>query len=230
MSAEDSGDKKKAYEESVPPKVKKESSASHQTDPKGVQEQQSPELPGSLQWQEPLALLADLAADQSLALAQQRLTPSETLTETSRILANWGSEQSNIPSTSGWTLSHPYSSDPIEGDIIDPDLLQKFAEFDEAAFEVASSVGSLSIDGASPPDTAPLSKYSRPDYLPETISSSSEYYTSSSSSKHSDLNLAYICHFLGTIVSYIHITCFCRAFSINIKWHPKPFPNLTYQD
>ena len=131
----------------------------------------------SRQWPEPLSLLADIAADKSLELQQQRPTStSETLAETSRVLATLSSEDRQ--GTSGLALSHPGQ---IEGEISESDLYQKLAEFDEAAFEIASSAGSLSIAGDSPPAEEPFDKYRREEYVPYTISSSS-YYSSSSSS------------------------------------------------
>ena len=129
------------------------------------------------QWQEPLSILADIAADKSLELQQRRPTitsTSETLAEASRILAT----SEDQPGTSGLALSHPGQ---IEGEISESDLYQKLAEYDEAAFEIASSAGSLSIAGDSSPAEEPFDNYRREEYIPETISSSSFYSSSSSS-------------------------------------------------
>lgn len=147
------------------------------------------ELAGSQQWQQgPLFFLADIATGNSLNLAQQRQSTAETLAETSHALAALRSQEP-LPSTSCFTLSHPISTEFIEGEISDTDLLQKLAEFDEAEFEISSSVGSLSLEGGSTPNEEPFSKYSRTEYLPETISSS-EFYSSSSSSNCSIHKLA----------------------------------------
>ena len=141
------------------------------------QERKQAEPQASQQWREPLSLLADIAADKSFEHQQQRPTStSETLAETSRVLATLSSEDQ--PGTSGLALSYPGQ---IEGEISESDLYQKLAEFDEAAFEIASSAGSLSIAGDSPPAEEPFDKYRREEYIPNTISSSS-YYSSSSSS------------------------------------------------
>ena len=141
------------------------------------QKRKQAEPQASQQWREPLSLLADIAADKSFELLQQRPTStSETLAETSRILAS----SEDQPGTSGLALSHPGQ---IEGEISESDLYQKLAEFDEAAFEIASSAGSLSIAGDSSPAEEPFDKYRREEYVPETISSSSFYSSSSSSNQ-----------------------------------------------
>ena len=177
MSAKSPGkDNLKTKEANLPPEPQEHPPVTR-GDALSEQHQKQTEPQASQQWQEPLSILADIATDKSLELQQRRPTntsTSETLAEASRILAT----SEDQPGTSGLALSHPGQ---IEGEISESDLYQKLAEFDEAAFEIASSAGSHSIAGDSSPAEEPFDKYRRDEYIPNTISSSS-YYSSSSSS------------------------------------------------